>query len=461
MTAVSDVGRITGETATDVVEGEPLLEVDGLKKYFAQESGLLSGVSIDTSQFPPIDVGRERVKAVDDVSFDVRRGETLGLVGESGCGKSTLGRTILRLLEPTDGTIAFKGEDLAEMSGEALREKRAEMQMIFQDPQASLDPRMTVGRIIEEPMRAHDMLDDEGREARAKELLEKVGLDPHHYERHPHAFSGGQRQRVNLARALSVDPDFVVCDEPVSALDVSIQAQVLNTMDQLQDEFGLTYLFIAHDLSVIRHISDRVAVMYLGNIVELADKEELFENPQHPYTEALLESIPIPDPRKRNARGVLEGEVPSPVNPPSGCRFRTRCPRLIAPERYALTDEEWAHTRAFMRAVKRRTFEPTAAADLEREFFDGDLPSGEAGEIVADAIESIATDSERGAAGGTASAAADGGEVGADAVDWETATDLLLESFAERSICARERPAYEVDPAYGSGTHYAACHLHR
>ncbi|GAB3666792.1 hypothetical protein GCM10028856_09000 [Halopiger thermotolerans] len=458
---MSNVGRITGETDTDVAEGETLLEVDGLTKYFDQESGLFAGLSIDTDQFPPIDVSRERVKAVDDVSFEVRRGETLGLVGESGCGKSTLGRTILRLLEPTDGTISFKGDDLATMSGDELREKRAEMQIIFQDPQSSLDPRMKVGQIIEEPMRAHGMLDDEGREARARDLLEKVGLDPHHYNRHPHAFSGGQRQRVNLARALSVDPDFIVCDEPVSALDVSIQAQVLNTMNQLQEEFGLTYLFIAHDLSVIRHISDRVAVMYLGNIVELADKEELFENPQHPYTEALLESIPVPDPRERDARGVLEGEVPSPVNPPSGCRFRTRCPRLIAPDEFELTDEEWAHTRAFMRAVKRRTFEPMPAADLEREFFGGDPPGGEAGEIVADAIELVATDSHRGAEGdGTTAGSSADGEA-ADAVDWETATDRLLEAFAERSICARERPAYEIEPEYGSGTHYAACHLHR
>ncbi|WP_180802354.1 ATP-binding cassette domain-containing protein, partial [Natronobacterium gregoryi] len=233
-------------TGEDVGYGETLIEVDGLKKYFSQESGLLGGVSLESDQFPPISVSRTRVKAVDDVSFEIKRGETLGLVGESGCGKSTLGRTILRLLEPTDGNIYFKGDDLAELSGEQLRQKRSEIQIIFQDPQSSLDPRMTVGQIIEEPMRAHDMVDEERREARAKELLEKVGLDPHHYNRHPHAFSGGQRQRVNLARALSVNPDFIVCDEPVSALDVSIQAQVLNTMEQLQAEFGLTYLFIAH-----------------------------------------------------------------------------------------------------------------------------------------------------------------------------------------------------------------------
>ncbi len=434
---------------TEIPHGETLLEVDGLSKYFASESGLLAGISLETDQFPPVSFGVDQVKAVDDVSFEITMGETLGLVGESGCGKSTLGRTLLRLLDPTDGTITFKNDDLAELSGEELRQKRSEIQMIFQDPQSSLNPRMKVGQIIEEPMRAHDMFDDEGREARAKELLEKVGLDPRHYNRYPHAFSGGQRQRINLARALSVDPDFVVCDEPVSALDVSIQAQVMNTMEELQAEFGLTYLFIAHDLSVIRHISDRVAVMYLGHIVEIAEKEELFENPQHPYTNALLESIPVPDPRESDVRGVLEGEVPSPQDPPSGCRFRTRCPQLIAPEAYEFTDEEWAHTRTFMRAVKRRTFEPMAAAEIRREFFDGDLPRGDAGEIVKDAIDAVATDTDR------------GDESDDERDGWEMATDLLLESFAEQSICARERPAYDVEPEHGTEQHFAACHMHR
>ncbi|WP_137291210.1 ABC transporter ATP-binding protein [Natronorubrum halophilum] len=440
-----------GFGANEIPRGETLLEVDGLTKHFASESGLFAGINLETDRFPPVSFGVDRVEAVDDVSFEIEMGETLGLVGESGCGKSTLGRTILRLLDPTDGTISFKGDDLAELSGEELRRKRAEIQMIFQDPQSSLDPRMKVGQIIEEPMRAHDMFDGEGREARAKELLEKVGLDPRHYNRYPHAFSGGQRQRINLARALSVDPDFVVCDEPVSALDVSIQAQVMNTMEELQEEFGLTYLFIAHDLSVIRHISDRVAVMYLGHIVELAEKEELFENPQHPYTKALLESIPVPDPRESGVRGVLEGEVPSPQDPPSGCRFRTRCPQLIAPDEYALSEAEWEHTRAFMRAVKRRTFEAMAAAEIRQEFFGGTVPSGEAGEIVENAIEFVATDSDY---------RTEDDETG-DRAGWEEATDLLLESFAERSICARERPAYDLESEHGSGEHFAACHLHR
>ncbi|MFC6719636.1 ABC transporter ATP-binding protein [Natrialbaceae archaeon GCM10025810] len=440
---------------------EPLLELEGVSKHFAQEKGLFAGLQFDPNRFPPFTVDRGTVRAVDDVSLEIRPGETLGLVGESGCGKSTLGRTILRLVEPTEGKIYFKGKNLADLGGEKLRRTRADMQMIFQDPQSSLDPRMKVGQIIEEPMWAHDMLDDEGREARAKELLEKVGLDPRHYNRFPHAFSGGQRQRINLARALSVDPDFIVCDEPVSALDVSVQAQVLNTMEKLQEEFGLTYLFIAHDLSVIRHISDRVAVMYLGHIVELAEKEELFENPQHPYTRALLDSIPVPDPRDEGSRGVLEGEVPSPVDPPSGCRFRTRCPRLIAPPEYEWTEETWASTREFMRAVDRRTFEPTTAEEIRARFFAAGLPRGEAGAIVEEAISMIAVDSDSGRDAGSA-----GDEEAADEAEetrrrWDDAADFLIESFAEQSVCARERPSYLLESEYGSGEHFAACHLHR
>ncbi|ELY34302.1 ABC transporter ATP-binding protein, partial [Halalkalicoccus jeotgali] len=366
---------------------EPLVRVEGLTKHFSNDEGLFGGFKRNPEgAFPPVIHEPERVRAVENVSFDIKKGETLGLVGESGCGKSTLARNILQLIKPTDGTVYFKGEELTAMGGETLRKKRREMQLIFQDPQSSLDPRMKVGQVVEEPMEAHDMLDDEGREARAKELLAKVGLDPQHYNRYPHAFSGGQRQRVNLARALSVNPDFIVCDEPVSALDVSIQAQVLNTMRELQEEFDLTYLFIAHDLSVIRHISDRVAVMYLGQLVELSDKEELYENPQHPYTRALLESIPVPDPRARGERGVLEGDVPSPIDPPSGCRFRTRCPELIAPDEYDLADREWEETRAFMRAVDRRTTETDDPEKLRRRFFEG-VPAGEPGEIIETALD--------------------------------------------------------------------------
>jgi peptide/nickel transport system ATP-binding protein len=420
----------------DVPEGEPLLEVRNLCKYFDNDGGLFGGMTLD-SEFPFVERNPSNVRAVEDVSFDIKKGETLGLVGESGCGKSTLARTVLRLLEPTSGSVYFKGEDLATISGEPLRQKRQDMQMIFQDPQSSLDPRMKVGPIVEEPMQAHGMLDDEGREARAKELLEKVGLDPQHYNRYPHAFSGGQRQRVNLARALSVNPDFIVCDEPVSALDVSIQAQVLNTMQELQDEFDLTYLFIAHDLSVIRHISDRVAVMYLGQMVELADKEELFENPQHPYTQALLDAIPVPDPRSDGRTALLTGDVPSPIDPPSGCRFRTRCPVLIQPEAFEMTDAEWSNVVAFQRAVKRRAFETTDLAEIRRRYFDDAAPDGDAETLIDEALGHIAAE------------------------EWDDAEQLLTESFADASVCATEEPAYEVAPEYGDGRHYTACHRTR
>jgi peptide/nickel transport system ATP-binding protein len=417
------------EAVEDVDFGETLVELDGVTKHFSQGSGFLE------SLFP-----KPSVRANDDVSLDIRKGETLGLVGESGCGKSTLARTILQLTEATDGDIYFKGRNLAELSGEELREQREDMQMIFQDPQSSLDPRMKVGPIVEEPMQAHGLYQGE-REERARELLETVGLDPQHYNRYPHQFSGGQRQRVNLARALSVNPDFVVCDEPVSALDVSIQAQVLNTMDELQDEFELTYLFIAHDLSVIRHISDRVAVMYLGHVVEVADKEELFENPSHPYTKSLLKAIPTPDPRASGREVVLEGDVPSPIEPPSGCRFRTRCPNLIAPEQYDFDEEMWSHVRHFMRQVDRRTFdlEGETEASLRARFFPGRQPGGAAGEVVDEALSKLTK---------------------RDPPDWAGAGELLVESFARQSVCAQELPVYEVESEQTDGQHLAACHLH-
>jgi len=417
------------EAVDDVDFGETLVELNGVTKHFSQGSGFLESLFSK----PP-------VRANDDVTLDVKKGETLGLVGESGCGKSTLARTILQLTEATDGDIYFKGRNLAELSGEELRRQREDMQMIFQDPQSSLDPRMKVGPIVEEPMEAHGLYGGE-REERARELLEKVGLDPQHYNRYPHQFSGGQRQRINLARALSVNPDFVVCDEPVSALDVSIQAQVLNTMNELQDEFGLTYLFIAHDLSVIRHISDRVAVMYLGHVVEVADKEELFENPSHPYTESLLKAIPTPDPRAAGREVVLEGDVPSPIEPPSGCRFRTRCPKLIAPDEYDMDAETWSHVRHFVRQVDRRTFEleGETEASLRQRFFPDRQPDGEVGRLVDEALSKLANEAPP---------------------DWEGAGGLLVESFAEQSICAQERPVYEVESEHTDGEHLAACHLH-
>ncbi|TAM62046.1 dipeptide ABC transporter ATP-binding protein [bacterium] len=294
---------------------ENLIEVSHLKKYFPIHAGLFSRHVGD-------------VKAVEDVSFTIRKGETLGLVGESGSGKTTTGRLLLRLIEATAGEVKFEGNDVLKMSRTELRRLRKEMQIIFQDPYASLNPRMTVGDIIGEPLAIHKLASGKELERRVQELLRLVGLQPYHANRYPHEFSGGQRQRVGVARALAVDPKFIVADEPVSALDVSIQAQVVNLLQDLQQQLGLTYLFIAHDLSVVRHISTRVAVMYLGNIVEIADRDELYDRPLHPYTQALLSAIPIPDPdlEARRKRIILTGDIPSPVNPPSGCRFHTRCP---------------------------------------------------------------------------------------------------------------------------------------
>jgi oligopeptide/dipeptide ABC transporter ATP-binding protein len=294
-----------------------LLEVNNLKKYFPVKAGIFKRTVA-------------HVKAVDDISFAVKEGETLGLVGESGCGKSTTGRTILRLLEATEGEVLFEGKDVMSLNKTQLREIRRDMQIIFQDPYASLNPRMTVADIVGEPLDIHKLAaNKKERNKRVKEILENVGLGEEYMNRYPHEFSGGQRQRIGVARALAVDPKLIIADEPVSALDVSVQAQVVNLMQDLQKEFGLTYLFIAHDLSVVKHISDRVAVMYLGKIVELADKKELFKNPIHPYTQSLLSAIPEADPKKKKDRIILEGDVPSPVDPPSGCRFHPRCPKAF------------------------------------------------------------------------------------------------------------------------------------
>lgn len=299
---------------------EVLVSVRNLKKYFPISSGIIFQRQVGA------------VKAVDDVSFDVFRGETLGLVGESGCGKSTTGRTILRLYEPTEGSVIFEGQEVTTMPADELRKMRRRMQMIFQDPYASLNPRMSVGRIISEPLRIHNIMPPKEQQDFVESLMERVGLNPYYVNRYPHEFSGGQRQRIGIARALALNPSFIVADEPISALDVSIQAQVVNLLQDLQDEFNLTYLFIAHDLSMVRHICDRVAVMYLGKIVELASADELYDNPLHPYTQSLLSAVPVPDPivEKARQRVILTGDVPSPSNPPIGCNFNTRCPVAIA-----------------------------------------------------------------------------------------------------------------------------------
>lgn len=295
---------------------EVLLKVEDLVKHFPIKKGVVVQRQVGA------------VHAVDGVSFEIYQGETLGLVGESGCGKSTTGRTILQLYRPTSGKVIYEGKNLVELKGEELRKTRRRMQMIFQDPYASLNPRMTVGQIITEPMLIHNLISQREAQKEAERLLKLVGLNPAYTSRYPHEFSGGQRQRIGVARALSLEPALIVCDEPISALDVSIQAQVVNLLEDLQNEMGLTYLFIAHDLSMVRHISDRVAVMYLGVIVELTTRDELYDHALHPYTKALLSAVPIPDPvvEMKRQRVILTGDVPSPVNPPSGCRFRTRCP---------------------------------------------------------------------------------------------------------------------------------------
>lgn len=297
-----------------VKDSKILVKINGLKKYFESSKGFLGNKA-------------SKVKAVDDISFDIKKGETFGLVGESGCGKTTTGRTIIRLYKPTAGQIIYDGNNIANLNNKELIQYKRKIQMIFQDPYSSLNPRMTVSDIISEPLIAHGIGNRKEREEKIAYLLNRVGLRPNHANRYPHEFSGGQRQRVGIARALSINPEFIICDEPISALDVSIQAQVVNMLEELQEEFGLTYLFIAHDLSMVRHISNRIGVMYLGKLVEIAKSDELYNNTIHPYTKALLSAIPIADPvtSRLNQRIIVEGDVPSPLNPPSGCRFRTRC----------------------------------------------------------------------------------------------------------------------------------------
>jgi oligopeptide transport system ATP-binding protein len=337
-----------------------LVRVENLKMHFPMYKGVLFRKEIN------------RVKAVDGLTFDIYEGETLGLVGESGCGKSTTGRALIQLYEPTDGSVYFEGEDLTKLEPREMHKLRRDLQMIFQDPYASLNPRMTVGDIIAEPLKVHNLASGEDRRREVQELMEIVGLDPRFVRRYPHEFSGGQRQRIGVARALASKPRFIVADEPISALDVSIQAQIMNLLDELQDDFGLTYLFIAHDLAAVRHISDRIAVMYLGRLAELCDGEELYKNPLHPYTEALISAVPIPDPEIEETREriVLEGDVPSPLDPPSGCVFHTRCPYAFerckkeVPEFQEAEDGHFVACHLIDEPHRRDDVDPTKASSL-------------------------------------------------------------------------------------------------
>ncbi|WP_416840694.1 ABC transporter ATP-binding protein [Haloferax sp. DFSO52] len=419
---------------------EPLLQVRDLQKYYYEQDTFIDSL-----------LGRETqsVKAVDGISFDIEPGETLGLVGESGCGKSTTGETLLRLREATGGSVRFQGDDVFEMDSGELKAFRKDAQIVFQDPFSSLDPRMTIGEIIAEPLKIHGIPEGdaeqskrEWRRDKASELLERVGLSANHLDRYPHEFSGGQRQRIGIARALALEPDFIVLDEPVSALDVSVQAQVLNLLDDLQDEFGLTYLFIAHDLSVVRHICDRVAVMYLGNIVELGPTDELFESPKHPYTQALLESVPRPSTAEHGRRvEALSGDVPSPRNPPSGCRFRTRCPKIIPPDDLSIDQETYRAVMDLRDALVVGDVNPEHiwdAADPERVDEEAFIQEARSRHVDAEL---------RGEVAGIVDTALGHLAEG----DSERAQETLRKRF--------ESPCETRRPAVGDATHPAACHL--
>jgi len=410
----------------------PLVEVRDLEKYYYEQDTLVDRLLRND----PV-----AVRAVDGVSFDIREGETLGLVGESGCGKSTTAETLMRLREPTGGEVRFDGDDVYDLEGEALDGFRQRAQVMFQDPFSSLDPRMTAGEIVREPLVVHGVGTAAERRDRAAELLERVGLSADQADRYPHEFSGGQRQRIGFARALALEPEFVVLDEPVSALDVSVQAQVLNLLADMQAEFDLTYLFIAHDLSVVRHVSDRVAVMYLGEVVEIGPTEEIFEDPRHPYTQALLESVPRADvaEKERNV-SALRGDVPSPRDPPSGCRFRTRCPKVIPPADLDLPQDAYREVMAFRTRIERDEF------DLE--FVREQAGEGADVDAFIDALHAEEFDREF---EGRDAAVLEKAARALDADDRETAIELLRDRY--ESVCETRSP----EP--GSAGHAAACHL--
>jgi peptide/nickel transport system ATP-binding protein len=404
-----------------MTEDDPLLSVRDLKKHYPIRSGLLKRVS-------------GHVKAVDGVSFDVFEGETVGLVGESGCGKSTTATSLLQLEDPTDGEVYFDGEDVTEFGRSEKREFRRRAQVVFQDPNSAFDPRMTVGQSVAKPLGIHGLRDDDRQREIVRDVLEHVGLSADDAERYPHEFSGGQKQRVALARALVLNPDLLVADEPVSALDVSVQADILSLLDTLQSELGLSMLLISHDLGVVRQICDRVGVMYLGEIVEMGRTEALFENPQHPYTEALLSSIPDPDPRSEDDAVELTGDVPDPSAPPSGCSFHTRCPRVIPPEAYEFPAGSFRSVLDFRLAVESGDADPEDFADRAavRAAFDipDELDDDDAEAVVADAVGSLHSG------------------------DPEAAADRLEDAFT--TVCEREEPELRETDA----GHRAACHLH-
>ncbi|MXV62245.1 ATP-binding cassette domain-containing protein [Natronorubrum sp. JWXQ-INN-674] len=421
--------------------GRPLVQVEDLQKYFWENDSILDRLFGDD----PVPV-----RAVDGVSFDIHEGETLGLVGESGCGKSTTGETLLRLQEPTDGHVTFDGHEVYDLGGDELTAFRREAQVVFQDPFSSLDPRMTIGETIRQPLEVHDIGTDDERRERVRDLVERVGLSPDQLDRYPHEFSGGQRQRIGIARALALEPEFIVLDEPTSALDVSVQAQVLNLLDDLQDEFNLTYLLISHDLSVIRHVCDRVAVMYLGEIVEIGLVDELFENPDHPYTQALLESVPraSTDERDRD-RETLAGDVPSPRDPPSGCRFRTRCPMVIPPEDLELEQETYRELMSLRERIERRDISlESVGDDGQFDADDGSVPDEDVPAFIAAVKErllDVPLPPRHDAIVEEALA-----ELAAE--NWEAAAERLRTEY--ESVCERE------SPDLGEQAHPVACHLH-
>ena len=433
---------------------DALIEVTNLKTYYG-EGGLFTD---------------DPVKAVDDVSFSIRRGETLGLVGESGCGKTTLGRTLVQLERATAGEVSFDGTDVTELSGSDLKNWRRNAQMVFQDPESSLNDRMTIGQIVREPLDVHDWNSPRERRQRVRELLETVGLQEEHYYRYPHQFSGGQRQRIGIARALALEPEFVVLDEPVSALDVSVQAKILNLLEDLQEEFGLTYLFIAHDLSVVRHICDRVAVMYLGNVMEVGAGEELFDDPANPYTHSLLSAIPTPDPTSQADRITLRGTPPSPRDPPTGCPFSTRCPAKIRPEAHAgIDDDLWERIEVLREILRERNRADRSLTERAREALGMETRFSDIDEILHEVFETPAgteagTDTGRTAASSdpladVPPAVSDPIERAAEHVrsgEDSRARELLREAFG--SECDTEMPAHHE---VSESDRISLCHRHK